>query len=113
VGKGGAKGLGRFFTGRQEGVHDRNAIQNRNQGQRLAMTQSGWVADRLREQHPDARVELVVIKTKGDILQDVSLSSVGGKGLFVKEIEEALLRGEVDLAVHSMKDLPRSCLKRS
>ena len=70
------------------------------------MTQSGWVADRIRERFPGTSVELVVIRTKGDILQDVSLAQVGGKGLFVKEIEEALLRGDVDLAVHSMKDLP-------
>ncbi len=64
------------------------------------------MADRIREQIPGASVELVVIKTKGDILQDVSLAQAGGKGLFVKEIEEALLAGDVDLAVHSMKDLP-------
>ena len=51
-------------------------------------------------------VETVVIKTKGDILQDVPLANVGGKGLFVKEIEDALLRDEVDIAVHSMKDVP-------
>ena len=51
-------------------------------------------------------VETVVIKTKGDILQDVPLAKVGGKGLFVKEIEDALLRDEVDMAVHSMKDVP-------
>jgi len=51
-------------------------------------------------------VETVVIKTKGDILQDVPLAKVGGKGLFVKEIEDALLRNEVDIAVHSMKDVP-------
>ena len=51
-------------------------------------------------------VETVVIKTKGDILQDVPLAKVGGKGLFVKEIEDALLRDEVDIAVHSMKDVP-------
>jgi hydroxymethylbilane synthase len=51
-------------------------------------------------------VELVTIRTKGDILQDVPLAQIGGKGVFIKEIEEALLRGEVDLAVHSMKDLP-------
>jgi hydroxymethylbilane synthase len=58
------------------------------------------------EQHPDAAVELVVIKTKGDIMQDVSLVQIGGKGLFIKEIEEALLRRDVDIAVHSMKDVP-------
>ncbi len=70
------------------------------------MTQSGWVADRIRERRPDALVELVTIRTKGDILQDVALAQIGGKGVFIKEIEEALLRGDVDLAVHSMKDLP-------
>lgn len=64
------------------------------------------MAARIREQHPDATVELVVIKTKGDIMQDVSLVQIGGKGLFIKEIEEALLRGDVDIAVHSMKDVP-------
>jgi len=51
-------------------------------------------------------VELLTIRTTGDILKDVSLARIGGKGLFIKEIEEALLRGEVDIAVHSMKDLP-------
>jgi hydroxymethylbilane synthase len=55
---------------------------------------------------PAMAVETVVIKTKGDILQDVPLAKVGGKGLFVKEIEDALLRHEVDIAVHSMKDVP-------
>jgi len=70
------------------------------------LTQSGWVADRIRERRPDALVELVTIRTKGDILQDVALAQIGGKGVFIKEIEEALLRGDVDLAVHSMKDLP-------
>jgi len=64
------------------------------------------VAARIREQHHDAAVELVIIKTKGDIMQDVSLVQIGGKGLFIKEIEEALLRGDVDIAVHSMKDIP-------
>jgi hydroxymethylbilane synthase len=60
----------------------------------------------LRRGTPAVSVETVVIKTKGDILQDVPLARVGGKGLFVKEIEEALLRDEVDIAVHSMKDVP-------
>jgi hydroxymethylbilane synthase len=64
------------------------------------------VAARIREQLPDVTVELVIIKTKGDIMQDVSLVQIGGKGLFIKEIEEALLRGDVDIAVHSMKDVP-------
>ena len=75
-------------------------------GSALALKQSGWVADRIRERHPGVVVELVTIRTKGDILQDVSLAQIGGKGVFIKEIEEALLRGDVDLAVHSMKDVP-------
>jgi len=75
-------------------------------GSALALTQTRWVADKLKQQLPDAIIEVKIIKTKGDILQDISLSEVGGKGLFVKEIEEALLRGDIDLAVHSMKDVP-------
>jgi len=75
-------------------------------GSALALTQSGWIAERIRERHPDVMVELVTIRTKGDILQDVPLARIGGKGVFIKEIEEALLRGDVDMAVHSMKDVP-------
>ena len=56
--------------------------------------------------HPGLGTELVIIKTTGDQLKDVPLAQVGGKGLFIKEIEEALLAGEVDLAVHSLKDMP-------
>ena len=70
------------------------------------MTQARWVADQLKNRLPDVGVEITVIKTKGDIMQDVSLAKIGGKGIFVKEIEDALLRGEIDLAVHSMKDVP-------
>lgn len=75
-------------------------------GSALALAQSNWVADRLREIHPQCCITLQVIKTKGDILQDVSLAKIGGKGVFVKEIEDALLAGQIDLAVHSMKDVP-------
>ena len=75
-------------------------------GSALALTQSTWVADSIRARHPECDVELVTIRTKGDIMQDVSLVQIGGKGLFIKEIEEALLRAEVDVAVHSMKDVP-------
>jgi hydroxymethylbilane synthase len=64
------------------------------------------VESRIKAQHPECATELVIIKTTGDKLKDVPLAQVGGKGLFIKEIEEALLAGEVDLAVHSLKDMP-------
>jgi hydroxymethylbilane synthase len=64
------------------------------------------VAERLKNHLPDMTIEIMVIKTKGDIMQDISLAKIGGKGLFVKEIEDALLRTDIDLAVHSMKDVP-------
>lgn len=72
----------------------------------LAVTQSTWVKNQIENAHPQVRVELVKISTKGDRILDVPLAKVGGKGLFVKEIEDALLAREVDLAVHSMKDVP-------
>ena len=72
----------------------------------LAMAQSNWVKKSIEKQYSDVTVELVKIVTKGDKILDVPLAKVGGKGLFVKEIEEALLRKEVDIAVHSMKDVP-------
>ncbi|MFW6081186.1 MAG: hydroxymethylbilane synthase [Desulfosalsimonas sp.] len=75
-------------------------------GSKLALWQAGWVRDRILEHHPDTKVELEVIKTSGDKILDVPLAKVGGKGLFVKEIEEALLDGRIHLAVHSMKDMP-------
>ncbi len=75
-------------------------------GSKLALWQANHVAARLRETHPGLIVDLLPIKTKGDKILDVPLAKVGGKGLFVKEIEEALLDGRADLAVHSMKDVP-------
>ncbi len=75
-------------------------------GSKLALWQARWVAQALRALEPGLEAKLKVIKTTGDKILDVPLAKVGGKGLFVKEIEEALLRGEVDLAVHSMKDVP-------
>ena len=72
----------------------------------LAVTQSTWVKKQIEQQYPDTAVELVKIVTKGDRILDVPLAKVGGKGLFVKEIEDALLDERVDLAVHSMKDVP-------
>ena len=75
-------------------------------GSRLALQQSQWVQARLQELVPDITISLQRIQTSGDKILDVPLAKVGGKGLFVKEIEDALLRGEIDLAVHSMKDVP-------
>ncbi|MGA9755217.1 MAG: hydroxymethylbilane synthase [Desulfobaccales bacterium] len=75
-------------------------------GSALALAQSRWVAAQLSGSDPGCRVELIIIKTTGDKVQDVPLAQIGGKGLFIKEIEEALLRGQVDLAVHSLKDMP-------
>jgi len=64
------------------------------------------VADRLKKKYPDMITEISVIKTKGDRMQNISLAGIGGKGVFVKEIEEALLKGDLAIAVHSMKDVP-------
>lgn len=79
-------------------------------GSKLALTQAGLVRDALARAvpalaAPDA-IEIVVIRTTGDAIQDRPLSEAGGKGLFVKEIEEAMLAGRIDVAVHSMKDMP-------
>jgi hydroxymethylbilane synthase len=73
---------------------------------RLALWQAEWVKSELEKRHPEIEVSLLKIKTIGDKILDVPLAQVGGKGLFVKEIEEAMLRGEIDIAVHSMKDVP-------
>jgi hydroxymethylbilane synthase len=75
-------------------------------GSKLALWQARWVADALRIHHPDMAIDIVVIKTAGDKNRRDPLSLLGSKGLFVKEIEEALLCREIDLAVHSMKDMP-------
>jgi hydroxymethylbilane synthase len=75
-------------------------------GSPLALRQTAWVRERIAERHPGLQIEVVRIKTTGDKITDVPLATVGGKGLFVKEIEEALLREDIDLAVHSMKDVP-------
>lgn len=72
----------------------------------LALWQSEFVAAELKRLHPGLRVELVSMTTKGDQLLDSPLSKIGGKGLFVKELEVALLDGRADIAVHSMKDVP-------
>lgn len=72
----------------------------------LALWQANYVKARVQAQHADLNVELVPFVTKGDVLLDSPLAKIGGKGLFVKELELALLNGEADIAVHSMKDVP-------
>jgi len=75
-------------------------------GSQLALFQANWVKDQLVQTHPGLKVTLIKIKTTGDKIQDAPLAKIGGKGLFVKEIEEALIQKRIDLAVHSIKDVP-------
>jgi hydroxymethylbilane synthase len=83
-----------------------NKISIGTRGSKLALWQAEWVQSELKRLNPDLEIEINKIKTTGDKVLDVPLAKVGGKSLFVKEIEEALLGHEVDIAVHSMKDVP-------
>src|SRR5215813_3669446 len=75
-------------------------------GSALALWQANWTKTQLEQRWRGLTVELVPIKTTGDKILDVPLAKIGGKGLFTKEIDEALLDGRIDLAVHSLKDVP-------
>jgi hydroxymethylbilane synthase len=75
----------------------------------LALWQAEYVKSNLLKHHPHLIIELVTFTTQGDKILDVPLAKIGGKGLFVKELESAMLAGEADLAVHSMKDVPMEC----
>ena len=75
----------------------------------LALWQAEYVKARLLAHHPQLTVELVTFTTQGDKILDTPLAKIGGKGLFVKELEVAMLEGRADLAVHSMKDVPMDC----
>lgn len=79
-------------------------------GSKLALWQANWVKSELIKSFSGLSAEIVIIKTKGDKILDVPLAKVGGKGLFVKEIEEALIANRIDIAVHSMKDMPAELL---
>jgi hydroxymethylbilane synthase len=87
-------------------AHGKSKICIATRGSMLALWQANHVKRGLEKANPGLAAELLVLKTKGDKILDVALAKVGGKGLFVKEIEEALLDGRADLAVHSMKDVP-------
>lgn len=75
-------------------------------GSKLALTQTKWVISELKKHYPEIEFEIKVIKTKGDLIQNKPLDKIGDKGIFTREIEEELVSGEIDLAVHSMKDMP-------
>src|SRR5215470_12637252 len=75
-------------------------------GSALALWQANWTKSELERHWTDLTIDLVPIKTTGDKILDVPLAKIGGKGLFTKEIDEALLDGRIDLAVHSLKDVP-------
>ena len=77
-----------------------------SRGSKLALWQAEWVKSRLMELRPETEIRIEIIKTSGDVMLNVPLATIGGKGVFTKELEDALLAGTIDLAVHSLKDLP-------
>jgi hydroxymethylbilane synthase len=93
---------------------NKNTIRIGTRGSQLALYQANLTKKLLLEKFPEATVEIIIIKTKGDKILDVALSKIGDKGLFTKELETAILENSVDIAVHSLKDLPTTlpeCLK--
>ena len=74
-------------------------------GSKLALIQTNWVVEELKKANPEIEFEVKVIKTKGDLITHLPLHKIGDKGLFTKEIEQQLLDKEIDLAIHSMKDM--------
>lgn len=85
-----------------------NVLRLGTRGSKLALWQAAWVAEQVRRRNPGLDVQIVVLKTQGDIQQQVPLADVAGRGVFVREIEAALLEGEIDAAVHSAKDMTSS-----
>jgi len=77
-----------------------------SRGSLLALAQANWLKRQVEAHYPEAQVDLTIIKTSGDQFVDRPIAAIGGKGVFTKEIEDALLRNDIDIAVHSMKDLP-------
>ncbi|WP_324825558.1 hydroxymethylbilane synthase [Sinanaerobacter sp. ZZT-01] len=85
---------------------ERRKIRIGSRESKLAVIQSQMVMDLIHQYHPEIELELVTMKTTGDIILDKTLDKIGGKGLFVKELDKALLEGKIDLSVHSLKDMP-------
>ncbi len=83
-----------------------NKIRIATRSSKLALWQSNWIKQKLEQHHEDLTVELILLKTQGDKILDVPLAKIGGKGLFVKELETAMLENRADIAVHSLKDVP-------
>jgi len=83
-----------------------NKIRIGTRGSKLALAQSYMVEDLLKKHYPNIQIEIITIQTTGDKILEKNLYEIGGKGLFIKEIEEQLLSGDIDIAVHSMKDMP-------
>ena len=84
----------------------RRAFRIGTRGSKLALWQANFISSLISEKYPELRTEIQIIKTTGDTMLSSPLSEIGGKGVFVKEIEEALLSQKIDIAVHSMKDVP-------
>jgi hydroxymethylbilane synthase len=90
----------------KEGGLELRPVRIASRGSMLALIQTNWVIDRLKESNPGSEFSVDIYKTVGDRVLDVALSQIGGKGLFTKELEEAMLQDKADLAVHSLKDMP-------
>ena len=84
----------------------KNLIRIASRQSQLALWQSNFIADLIKKKYPQINVEVISFKTQGDIILDQPLAEIGGKGLFIKELEQALLENKADIAVHSMKDVP-------
>ena len=82
-----------------------------SRGSRLALIQTKYVQEKLAKAYPEHTFEIQIIKTKGDKIQNKPLDKIGGKGLFVKDIEEKIISGEIHMGVHSMKDMPSTPAK--
>lgn len=87
-------------------MNEKKVIRVGSRESKLAVAQAGFIIEAIKKNHPELAFELVTMKTTGDKILDKSLDKIGGKGLFVKELDRALLAGQIDISVHSLKDMP-------